>query len=84
MWHFKKSVRIEVLAFWGKYLLVQTLSSATALSRAVKFISANETVAAGHRRTLHHDRWTHHVLLKGKGKVHPCTGTEALYRPYGP
>ena len=21
---------------------------------------------------------------KGKGKVHPCTGTGALYRPYGP
>ena len=21
---------------------------------------------------------------KKKGKVHPCTGTEALYRPYGP
>ena len=21
---------------------------------------------------------------KGKGKVHPCTGTEALYRPYDP
>jgi len=21
--------------------------------------------------------------IKGKGKVHPCTGTEALYRPYG-
>jgi len=21
---------------------------------------------------------------KGKDKVHPCTGTEALYRPYGP
>jgi len=20
----------------------------------------------------------------GKGKVHPCTGTKALYRPYGP
>jgi hypothetical protein len=20
---------------------------------------------------------------KGKGKGHPCTGTEALYRPYG-
>ena len=20
----------------------------------------------------------------GLGKVHPCTGTEALYRPYGP
>jgi len=19
-----------------------------------------------------------------QGKVHPCTGTEALYRPYGP
>ena len=24
------------------------------------------------------------ALLKGKGKGHPCTGTEALYRPYGP
>ena len=26
------------------------------------------------------------VCFKGasKGKVHPCTGTEALYRPYGP
>ena len=22
--------------------------------------------------------------LEGKGKVYPCTGTEALYRPYGP
>jgi len=21
---------------------------------------------------------------QGKGKVHPCTVTEALYRPYGP
>jgi len=21
---------------------------------------------------------------KKKGKGHPCTGTEALYRPYGP
>ena len=24
------------------------------------------------------------LITKGKGKVHPCTGTEALYRPYGP
>ena len=23
-------------------------------------------------------------LVKKKGKVHLCTGTEALYRPYGP
>jgi hypothetical protein len=22
-------------------------------------------------------------LEEGKGKVHPCTGTEAVYRPYG-
>ena len=22
--------------------------------------------------------------VKSKGKVHPCTSTEALYRPYGP
>jgi len=24
------------------------------------------------------------VTYLSKGKVHPCTGTEALYRPYGP
>ena len=24
------------------------------------------------------------ALLLGKGKVHSCTGTEALSRPYGP
>ena len=24
------------------------------------------------------------VNCKIKGKVHPCTGTGALYRPYGP
>jgi hypothetical protein len=23
------------------------------------------------------------LTCKVKGKVHPCTGTEALYRPYG-
>ena len=29
----------------------------------------------------------HHIstgLWQKKGKVHPCTGTDALYRPYGP
>ena len=32
------------------------------------------------------DEMTKHgkVVHKGKGKGHPCTGTEALYRPYGP
>ena len=24
------------------------------------------------------------AVLLGEGKVYPCTGTEALYRPYGP
>jgi len=24
------------------------------------------------------------VIGKKKGKVHPCTGTKALYRPYDP
>ena len=24
------------------------------------------------------------VTVKGKSKAHPCTGTETLYRPYGP
>jgi len=27
---------------------------------------------------------TRHRKGKVRGKVHPCTGTEALYRPYGP
>ena len=26
----------------------------------------------------------HHILHVSKSKVHPCTGTETLYRPYGP
>jgi hypothetical protein len=26
----------------------------------------------------------YNVGVKGKGKVHPCTDTEALYRPYFP
>jgi hypothetical protein len=24
------------------------------------------------------------IIINGKAKAHPCTGTEALYRPYGP
>lgn len=24
------------------------------------------------------------ILHKGKGEVHPCTDTQALYRPYDP
>jgi hypothetical protein len=27
---------------------------------------------------------TYIYAQKSKGKLHPCTGTEALYRPYGP
>jgi hypothetical protein len=27
---------------------------------------------------------TYRIIKRGKGKVHPCTGTEALYTPYGP
>jgi hypothetical protein len=27
---------------------------------------------------------TFYCLRNKKGKGHPCTGTEALYRPYGP
>ena len=32
--------------------------------------------------TLTEDIYTGSVWAKVKGKVHPCTGTEALYRPY--
>jgi len=31
---------------------------------------------------LHMPSW--YVQGGEKAKVHPCTGTEALYRPYGP
>ena len=34
-------------------------------------------------RTAHRESRGIAILL-GKGKVHPCTGTEALYRLYGP
>jgi len=34
-------------------------------------------------RTAHRGSRDIAVLL-GKAKVHPCTGTKALYRPYGP
>jgi len=33
---------------------------------------------------IHLQSWTGTLETVGKGKGHPCTGTEALYRPYGP
>ena len=33
---------------------------------------------------LHCERSFLYSLCKGKGTVHPCTGTEALYRQYDP
>jgi len=35
-----------------------------------------------YRSFLIHDVGT--ILSKSKGKLHPCTGTEALYKQYGP
>jgi hypothetical protein len=47
---------------------------------------ANRTIFKVYKVTVH--IWNPEDLdqqvLVGKGKVHPCTGTEALYRPYGP
>ena len=31
-----------------------------------------------------HRAMSYFVLKVKKGKVHPCTGAEALYRPYSP
>jgi len=36
------------------------------------------------RITTGHRKRQENTEGKGKGKGHPCTGTEALYRPYGP
>jgi len=37
------------------------------------------------RKHVHHPSPTRgSQSIKGKSKVHPCTGTEALYRPYCP
>jgi len=38
-------------------------------------------------QTVHHSTHVHPFIpgkVKKKGKGHPCTGTEVLYRPYGP
>jgi hypothetical protein len=35
-----------------------------------------------YKERLPNGRYTDEVILR-KGYVHPCTGTEALYRPYG-
>jgi len=44
--------------------------------------------SAGSYEVIAHTDFSNSFLLpakkKGKGKGHPCTGTEALYRPYGP
>jgi len=42
-------------------------------------VSLNPYAALGDRRQF---SLAFLPLAKGKGKVHPCTGTEALYRPY--
>ena len=35
-------------------------------------------------QSLYRLHYPAHLYLSKKGKVHLCTGTEALYRPYGP
>jgi len=38
-------------------------------------------------RLIHKAKLINHLTNikgKGKGEGHPCTGTESLYRPYGP
>ena len=47
----------------------------------VGYITDLQKLGGGNRTfARHRRRWK----VKGKGKVHPCTGTEALYRPYEP
>jgi hypothetical protein len=41
-------------------------------------------VTTSHPYTPSELDWDVIVLGKGKSKGHTCTGTEALYRPYGP
>ena len=42
----------------------------------------NVNILAGH--TIGHSKQKVYMYGKVKGEVHHCTGTEALYRPYGP
>jgi hypothetical protein len=49
-----------------------------------KICSKLENVSASVRKEMEIDPNTQVPGVKVKGKVHPCTGTEALYRPYGP
>jgi hypothetical protein len=53
--------------------------------RSIPSIAMSVSWSTRHKRTsplklrAFHTKW-----YKGKVKVHPCTGTEALYRPHGP
>jgi len=58
--------------------LSQVLEDVKKLKVMCTFVQALRVLSG---RTVH--RGTRSTSI-GKGKVHRCTGTEALYRPYGP
>ena len=59
---------------------------------ATPLITSRNILHVGYSHVVTHDTWpkpmsTQHVIAHKKdkkSKVHPCTGTEALYRSYGP
>jgi len=58
-----------------RYIVVQCVSNYCA-HREIK--KSHETVTAVCTKFIEYIS-----CIVGKGKVHPCTGTEALFRPYG-
>jgi hypothetical protein len=58
---------------WRPYLWVYTLAEARNLAAAIILLSLIKSCCGALT-----------AVGKGKGKGHPCIGTEVLYRPYGP
>ena len=52
-------------------------------NRVVQCGQTDGNYEAGSRFSLFCERAVT-INLKKRGKLHPCTGTEALYSPYGP
>jgi hypothetical protein len=53
-----------------------------------RFVTSRFYLHISHLQILpyaqHKSRSVRFINKVKKGKIHPCTGTEALYKPYGP
>jgi hypothetical protein len=99
VYNFKMFISEWVIQLFGsKFMKVKTYNTHTHTHTHTHIHTHTQTHNT-HTNTVktvfgeHGQRWTYiservfrcKILdICTKGKVHPCTGTEALYRPYGP